>query len=362
MVKSEGTLMVTGAAGGIGRAIAELFAAELSGTYTGLFTVRNTTDANAQLLRNILLQGTNQFSVSSLELGSLTNVRSFAADVAARVSSGALRPIRALVLNAGYMSKFGQRFTEDGYEIGFQVNYLSNFLLVLLLLPSMDHDNGRIVFITSWTHDPADTHSRVLPLPTTMWRPVSDLAKPSIADTKYNKNQAGLRRYAESKLCLMMFMHTLQTHLDAIPDLRNICALSVDPGGVFSTGIMREQPWLLRTPIRMLLNILTPYMQKLSQNGTLRTARKSARDILNACFAVDDSVLGMRPKGLYLNGSRLKVSSKESRDMTKQILLWEGSLKLAGLEEKETALATTSKDTAPTIDKPSTSEKQEDVL
>lgn len=93
----------------------------------------------------------------------------------------------------------------------------------------------------------------------------------------------------------------------------------------------------------MLLNALTPCMQRLSPNGALRTAEKSAYDILNACFAMEDTVLGKRPTSLYINGSKLKVSSEESRDVEKQRLLWEGSLELVGLEERETALAAWSK-------------------
>lgn len=60
---------------------------------------------------------------------------------------------------------------------------------------------------------------------------------------------------------------------------------SIDPGGVFSTGIMREQLWITRVPVRMLLSILAPWMQRLSPNGLLRTAERSADDILRACFA-----------------------------------------------------------------------------
>jgi NAD(P)-dependent dehydrogenase (short-subunit alcohol dehydrogenase family) len=186
MVDGQGTLIVTGAAGGIGRAIAKRWT-ESPHPCTGLFTVRNADNVNVQPLRDILLQSDYHYSIASLELSSLTSVRSFAADINARVSSGTLPPIQALVLNAGYMSKLGQRFTEDDYEMNFQVNYLSNFLLVLSLLPSIDCEAGRIVFITSFSHDPEDPLGRLLPLRKTMWRPVHDLAKPSMPDTKYNK-------------------------------------------------------------------------------------------------------------------------------------------------------------------------------
>lgn len=42
--------------------------------------------------------------------------------------------------------------THDGYEMSWQVNYLSNLILVLMLLESMDKENGRIMIISSWSH------------------------------------------------------------------------------------------------------------------------------------------------------------------------------------------------------------------
>jgi NAD(P)-dependent dehydrogenase (short-subunit alcohol dehydrogenase family) len=49
-----------------------------------------------------------------------------------------------------------QTFANEGLESNFAVNYLSNFLLVLLLLQSMDKENERIVIVSSLTHDPLD--------------------------------------------------------------------------------------------------------------------------------------------------------------------------------------------------------------
>jgi NAD(P)-dependent dehydrogenase (short-subunit alcohol dehydrogenase family) len=43
--------------------------------------------------------------------------------------------------------------SEDGYEMTWQVNYLANQLLVLMLLQSMDTTSGRIVIIGSWSHE-----------------------------------------------------------------------------------------------------------------------------------------------------------------------------------------------------------------
>ena len=83
-------------------------------------------------------------------------------------------------------SIYGQTFTNDGFESHFAINYLANFLLALLLLPSMDKEKGRIVFASSWTHDPAhpmnafikeEGHKTILTDP-------FDLANPKKADEK----------------------------------------------------------------------------------------------------------------------------------------------------------------------------------
>jgi NAD(P)-dependent dehydrogenase (short-subunit alcohol dehydrogenase family) len=43
--------------------------------------------------------------------------------------------------------------SDDGYEMTWQVNFLANQLLTLLLLQSMDKENGRILLIGSWSHE-----------------------------------------------------------------------------------------------------------------------------------------------------------------------------------------------------------------
>lgn len=113
---------------------------------------------------------------------------------------------------------------------------------------------------------------------------------------------SGLRRYAESKLWGMMFMLRLQSRLDAEPSSRHVGTLMVDPGGVFSTNIMREQTWIWRRPLRTVLRLVTSCVQLAAPNGALRTARKAATDFLGSCFAVD-GVVGKRPKGLHLEGN-----------------------------------------------------------
>jgi NAD(P)-dependent dehydrogenase (short-subunit alcohol dehydrogenase family) len=70
-----------------------------------------------------------------------------------KVSAGEIPPIRALILNAGHQEMDEQRFTEEGLATVFVANYLGHWLLVLLLLRSMDRERGRIVVLGSRAHE-----------------------------------------------------------------------------------------------------------------------------------------------------------------------------------------------------------------
>lgn len=41
----------------------------------------------------------------------------------------------------------------DGFEMTWQVNFLANFALSLLLLQRMDEHEGRILIVGSWAHE-----------------------------------------------------------------------------------------------------------------------------------------------------------------------------------------------------------------
>ena len=71
----------------------------------------------------------------------------------ARVSSGEIPPIRALILNAGYLDFGKQSRTSNGVDDTFAVNYLGHWLLTLMLLGSMDKAAGRIVYIGTQSHE-----------------------------------------------------------------------------------------------------------------------------------------------------------------------------------------------------------------
>ena len=157
MSQQNGTVLVTGANGGLGSAIVSRIISDPDlRTYHGIYTVRNTkscSQLDAALGPTSAGPGDiHSHEKISLDLSSLRSVREAAAVINARVTDGAIPPIRALILNAGYEEFDEQRWTEDGLDMTFTVNYLSQWLLTLLLLQSMDRAKGRIVWISSWAH------------------------------------------------------------------------------------------------------------------------------------------------------------------------------------------------------------------
>lgn len=212
----KGTILVTGANGGLGRGfITALSKSPYAKDHRGIYLDRD--DAAAQELDAFVKTKApkgHRWETSPLDLGSLAKIRAFAASVNARVAEGSLEPIRALVLVAGYLDVAPEavkprRFTEDGHEAVWGINYLANFLLVLLLLRSMDKEHGRVVMVSSWSHNPHDKRNAVTkhqgkPEYKVQYNDTETLAK----GVEYTDDgqKAGLRRYGASKACLVMFM------------------------------------------------------------------------------------------------------------------------------------------------------------
>lgn len=148
MATPKGTILVTGANGGLGTAIvrAIITESELAAHYYGLYTVRSV--ATASSLRSTMAAAkSHPYDIMDLDLSNLSSIRDVAATINAKVSAGEIPRIRVLVLNAAYRHTQGQTRTEDGLDIAFASNYLGHWLLVLLLLQRMDRELGRVVIV-----------------------------------------------------------------------------------------------------------------------------------------------------------------------------------------------------------------------
>ncbi|KAL1853173.1 hypothetical protein Daus18300_011912 [Diaporthe australafricana] len=327
----KGTIIVTGANGGLGRGfITALSRSPYAKDHRGIYLDRD--DAAAQELDAFVKTKApkgHQFETSPLDLGSLAKIRAFAASINARVADGSLEPIRALILVAGYLDVAPEavkprRFTEDGHEAVWGINYLANFLLVLLLLRSMDKEHGRVVMVSSWSHNPHDKRNAVTkhlgkPEYKVQYTETETLAK----GVEYTDDgqKAGLRRFE------------LQRRLSVDPDLSKVSVLAMEPGAMvtnIATGSKQSKT----------MNKVVVQLSRLSSavapNSPLRTPLKSGEHLLRASFDTKD--LGEHPKGTYLDGGKTRKPGIEAQDEEKQKRLWGDSLKLVNLGKDETAL------------------------
>ncbi|KAJ9303857.1 hypothetical protein DTO217A2_6667 [Paecilomyces variotii] len=338
----KGTIVLTGANGGIGSAIVSriLASPELS-SYYGIYTVRDTSSTH---LAHQVSNTAHTYEALSLDLSNLASVRAAAATINARVTAGEIPPIRVLILNAGYHEMDAQRFTDDGFATVFAVNYLGHWLLTLLLLQSMDRENGRIVVLGSKAHDPSlKQNARAFndeKWKTMLHDSTDPIAKGTWSTFKEDPSwMSGMRRYGASKLCAIMMIGELQRRLSIDPVLSNVSILGVDPGTV-PTNIARRSPFVIRV---LMFKVIFPLIAALQAwrnptgNNDIRTAHKSAGDVLAA--ALDSSpVLGERPQGLYLDGSERAEISPEAKDEKKRSMLWRDSVRYTGLKREETML------------------------
>ncbi|PQE32203.1 short-chain protein [Rutstroemia sp. NJR-2017a WRK4] len=337
-----GTILVTGANGGIGSAIvSQIFASPELALYHGIYTVRDPTASPLSVPE----KHTHEYETLPLDLNDLAGIREIAATINKKVADGEIPPIRALILNAGYQELDAQRFTKDGFATVFTANYLGHWLLVLLLLQSMDRERGRIVVLGSKAHDPF-LKQNARPFADDKWKTILDESTDPVAKGTWSSHKedpswmSGIRRYSAAKLCSVMMIAELQRRLDTDPQLNKISILGVDPGTV-PTKLARHSPWFIRV---LLFQVIFPLVAALQEwrnpnsNNDIRTPAKSAKDILAAAFE-SNPVLGEQPKGLYLNGSERSDVSAEAQDPKKREMVWKDSVRYTGLKEGETVLA-----------------------
>lgn len=150
---TKGTILLTGANGGLGAAIAKQIASKPQfRAYHTLYMVRDADSAH-NLEASLAGSLSPSSEVFSLDLTNNENIRKVAEAINARVATGEIPRIRALILNAGLMDFGKQTWTKDGFDTTFSANYLGHWLLTLLLLKSMDKKSGRIVIVSSQTHE-----------------------------------------------------------------------------------------------------------------------------------------------------------------------------------------------------------------
>lgn len=126
----------------------------------------------------------------------------------------------------------------------------------------------------------------------------------------------------------------LQRRLDTDPALQNLCVLGVDPGSM-PGNLTRRGPWIIRVFLfKLVMPWLAPLVAWFQPNGSLRTVKMGAADIIAAALWRGES-----PKGMYYYGSQISEMTPEARDEKRKERLWVDSVGYTLLQAEETVLA-----------------------
>lgn len=295
--RSRRTIVITGASRGIGRAAA---ARLIRDGQRVILAVRDTIAVAS--LRDEAAEP-DLVSIEQVDLASLRSVRTLAER---------LPTIDVLICNAGVQVPAGTRLTEDGFELTFGVNHLAHFALASWTIDRV-RVGGRLVFLSSTTHDAGHRTNRVFGFRGPRFAPVDDMAaglhEPGLSD-----RQVGMDRYATSKFCTVLTAHAFASRHDPA----RLGVFCFDPGLVPATGLARSHPLLTR----MLYAAAAPLLELLPGSST---PRKSG-DAL-AWVAMTDALRGHT--GAQLDNRRQDVSAAADahrRDF--QESLYQGSRRL----------------------------------
>jgi NAD(P)-dependent dehydrogenase (short-subunit alcohol dehydrogenase family) len=211
---ATGTVLITGANGSLGIPSVKYLLTNYD-TYTALLTVRNPSDENTQKLRAALSTFPKErYSIRPLDLGSLSAVKDFAAEIKIEIAAKKTAPLAAVICNAYTWSIVnGLKFTADGYESSMAINHLAHLKLVLGLLDVFDPDHGKIVVLGSDSHYPGK--SGLEKFPPQLPEDLDLLIKPG-PDKEGEEVGRGFQRYGLSKAAAIMCAYQLQKRLSKV--------------------------------------------------------------------------------------------------------------------------------------------------
>lgn len=203
------TVLVTGATGGLGRALAQRLAA--SGAHV-LLHGRSTRHLQALRDEIAAATGSDRLDLFVADLAELRQVERLADDVRQRCER-----LDVLVNNAGVGAGppgGGRAESADGIELRFAVNYLAGYHLTRLL---------RSLLISS-------APSRVVNVASAGQHPIN------FDDPMVHDHYLGMRAYAQSKLAQVMFT------IDLAEELRDhgVAVNAVHPATYMNTAMVRE--------------------------------------------------------------------------------------------------------------------------
>lgn len=318
MNSDKKTIIITGGNSGLGYACAKNIAKANKNNHV-ILACRNA--AKAKEAVNLLIKETNNNNITFLELDleSLESVRNFVSQFL--VSD--YPPLHALVCNAGLIMVDKTYYTKDGFESTFGINHLGHFLLANMLLEKMS-DTGRIVFVSSGTHDPAQKTIVATPV----YENARLLAYPKEMSKDENMLTVGQRRYSTSKLCNIYCAYELSERISEQTN-KNITVNAFNPGQMPGTGFSRTFPPFMRFLSKHILPVFAPF------HSNIKTPDKSGKAL--ASLVINPEL--NETTGKYFDGTKEIKSSELSYNKDNRKDLWRTSVELTKLKKTETILS-----------------------
>ncbi len=227
---SSGTVLITGPTGGLGRATTLAVAHRPAEQRPDLALVGRPGRGLTAVAAAARAAGATVQEIGC-DLARLADVRAAGRRVKELLGTGALRPLRGIVANAGVSVADTHSASADGYELTFAVNHLAHAQLVGDLLDSLVAP-ARVVFLGSNTYH-QNIFRRILRVAPAVWRDPIELARPTESDVPATLESAGIA-YSNSKLAILYYAHELQRRSPA-----GVNISVFEPGFMPGTGLSR---------------------------------------------------------------------------------------------------------------------------
>ncbi|OBF55682.1 short-chain dehydrogenase [Mycobacterium sp. 852002-50816_SCH5313054-b] len=227
---ASGTVLITGPTGGLGRAATLAIAGRPASERPDLLLVGRPGRALTEVAKNARRAGATVHEIRC-DLARLSDVRAAARTVRDLLDAGTVRPLRALVANAGLGVADTHSASADGYELTFAVNYLAHAQLIGDLLDAFVPP-ARVVLIGSNTYW-QNIFRRIMRVPSARWADPIDLARPPAPDVPSTFERCGIA-YSNSKLAILYYAHELQRRAPA-----GVNVTVFEPGFMPGTGLSR---------------------------------------------------------------------------------------------------------------------------
>ncbi|MEO6902768.1 MAG: SDR family NAD(P)-dependent oxidoreductase [Bacteroidia bacterium] len=303
------TVIITGGNTGLGYACAKNIAEQKSNWFIVL-ACRNQQKAKEASEKMKKETSNNNIDFLLLDLASIKLVRDFADEFIKKQ----FPPLQGIICDAGVSLSDAISITVDGIETTFQVNCLSHFLLINLLLSHL-RIPARILFVSS------ELHRNDGPLKS-FWPDFKNAQRIAYPEQSLRPiKKSGSQRYSTSKLCLLMYTYELALRLP-LNGFEHITVNAYNPGLMPDTGLGGLNKKLLR---KLFLKYIIPLFAK----GAVSNPKNSGKILADLLISPNyENVTGK-----YFDRAKRINSSGESHDLKKSLDLWNTSIHLLGIKK-----------------------------